>query len=62
MADITQTLPVEGMEVDVDTFALTSRGVLKEGGYFIYVFPSKFAPFALINQLMPEEAAKVLLS
>ena len=46
---------------NVESFIANSRRVLTVGGYFIHLFPSKFAPFALINQFLPNFVAKKVL-
>ncbi len=46
---------------DVGDFVRHSSDVLKPGGYWIHVFPSKFAPFAVINQLLPKAWSRTLL-
>ena len=35
-----------------------SSGALKQGGYWVHLFPSKFAPFALINQMLPKAVSR----
>ena len=62
IADITRGLPFEPWEADLivsrsvlehlkdlEAFVAGSKPALRKGGYFIHVFPCKFAPFALIN-------------
>ncbi len=74
VADITTSMPFARDEVDmitsrfvlehladVENFVRLSRRVLKQGGYFIHLVPSKFAPFALINQTLPASLSKTLL-
>jgi ubiquinone/menaquinone biosynthesis C-methylase UbiE len=46
---------------DVAAFVRHSSEVLKPGGYWIHLFPSKFAPFALINQLLPKTWSRMLV-
>lgn len=66
IADASQTLPFENEEVDViasrmvlehlesvEGFVANSEQALKQGGYFIHLFPSRFAPFALVNRILP---------
>lgn len=75
VADITQGLPFGPEEVDMvvsswvlehlqdlEAFIVDSERVLREGGYFVHLFPSKFAPFALINRALPRTASSRLLS
>ena len=45
----------------VETLFKETNRVLKKGGYLISVFPSKFAIFAIINQLFPEYLSKKAL-
>ncbi len=74
VADITQGLPFEAGEADLlvsrsvlehlkslEAFVSHTKRPLKEGGYLVHVFPSKFAPFALINQALPKRFSKSLL-
>jgi ubiquinone/menaquinone biosynthesis C-methylase UbiE len=74
VADVRQGLPFEYEEVDLivsrsvlehleslDEFVADSNRVLKKGGYYIHLFPSKFAPFALINQILPKKLSRKLL-
>lgn len=46
---------------DIDKFISQSEHVLKSGGFFIHLLPCKFAPFSLINQIIPNKLAKKLL-
>lgn len=46
---------------DISIFVSEAKRVLKKGGYFINIFPSKFSPFAIINQLLPGSFSKRLL-
>jgi ubiquinone/menaquinone biosynthesis C-methylase UbiE len=46
---------------DVNSFVSECFRVLKRGGYTIHLFPSKFAPFAVLNQLLPNAVSKRLL-
>lgn len=34
---------------------------LKSGGHFVHLFPCKFAPFALINQILPNRVSREVL-
>jgi SAM-dependent methyltransferase len=75
VANITQGLPL-GLEEadlivssyvlehleDLEAFIFNSKQTLKRGGYFIHLLPSKFAPFALINQVLPRNVSTSLLS
>jgi ubiquinone/menaquinone biosynthesis C-methylase UbiE len=74
VGDVTKHMPFEDAEVDVITsssvlehlpdvdgfFAEASR-VLKEGGVMIHVFPGRYAPFAVLNRMLPESAKRWLL-
>lgn len=44
-----------------DNFIKNAKRVLKSGGYFIHVFPSKYAAFSIINQLLPKKLSRKLL-
>jgi ubiquinone/menaquinone biosynthesis C-methylase UbiE len=46
---------------DLEAFLIESTRVLKANGYCIHAFSSKFAPFAIINQLLPRKLSKQLL-
>jgi ubiquinone/menaquinone biosynthesis C-methylase UbiE len=74
VSDITHELPFGSEEVDLvvsssvlehleDTrvFVAESHRVLKHGGYAIHLFPSKFAPFAVANQILPHRVSKRVL-
>lgn len=75
ISNIEKGLPFESEEVDlivsrsvlehlksIDTFISNSKRVLKKQGYLIHLFPAKFAPFALINQLLPHSLSKQLIN
>lgn len=74
VVDATQTLPFADNSIDlitsrsvmehlVDTgaFMREAHRILKPGGYFINLCPGKFAPFAVINQLLPPKLAHAAL-
>jgi SAM-dependent methyltransferase len=74
VADVTQGLPFEDEEVDLivsrsviehlrnsEEFIAHSARALKRGGVSIHVFPSKFAPFSIANQLLPQKLTRRLL-
>lgn len=74
VADIVKSLPFRNGTIDLITsrsvlehlgdvagFVKHSSEVLKPGGYWIHLFPSKFAPFALINQLLPKACSRALV-
>jgi ubiquinone/menaquinone biosynthesis C-methylase UbiE len=46
---------------DVDRFLSESRRVLQPGGHVIHVFPSKWAPYAIVNRILPEAVAQRIL-
>jgi ubiquinone/menaquinone biosynthesis C-methylase UbiE len=46
---------------DMDQFMQEMNRILKPGGYAIHLCASRFAPFALINRLLPHAMAKRLL-
>lgn len=74
VADVTKHLPFEDNEVDILTsssvlehlpdvsgfFAEASR-VLKDDGVMLHVFPGRFAPFAILNRVLPEKAKRRML-
>jgi SAM-dependent methyltransferase len=73
-ADIMQELPFEAGEVDMivsrsvlehlvdlEAFVANSARVLKPGGYFIHLFPGRFAPFAIINRMFPQRLSRRIL-
>jgi ubiquinone/menaquinone biosynthesis C-methylase UbiE len=74
VADIVHGLPFRSRSVDLITsrsvlehiedvgrFVRHASDVLKPDGYWVHLFPSKFAPFALVNQLLPKGASRALL-
>ncbi len=74
VADVTRGLPFSPEEVDViasssvlehladlEGFIVSSGEALKSGGHSIHFFPSRFAPFALINQVLPKRLSRTLL-
>ena len=74
VADIMRGLPFRNEKVDLlvsksvlehleklENFIIHSSRVLKKNGCCIHLFPSKFAPFSLINQLLPKNISKKLL-
>jgi ubiquinone/menaquinone biosynthesis C-methylase UbiE len=71
VANVAEGLPFKRNEVDivasryvlehledVERFVSLSHEVLKEHGYSIHLLPSKFAPFALLNQLLSARLAQ----
>lgn len=74
VADVMRGLPFNPEEVDiiaaksvlehlasVETFVANSKQALRKEGYLILLFPSRFAPFALINRALPNTLAKKVL-
>ena len=74
VADASERLPFADEEVDLiashsviehlhdsEAFIRESARVLKRGGLFINMLPSRFAPFALANRLMPRALSRRLL-
>jgi len=74
VADITGGLPLADESVDlivsrsvlehlndVEGFVAASKRALKEGGFFIHLFPARYAPFAVIRRLLPDPIARRLL-
>jgi ubiquinone/menaquinone biosynthesis C-methylase UbiE len=66
VADIVQGLPLRSRGVDLivsrsvlehlrqpESFVRHASRVLKPEGYFIHLFPCRFAPFAILNQMLP---------
>jgi ubiquinone/menaquinone biosynthesis C-methylase UbiE len=46
---------------DVGAFVHEASRVVKPGGYTVHVFPSRFAPFSIANQLLPRRVSRRLL-
>lgn len=46
---------------DVEAFVAHSARVLRPGGRWLHLFTSKFAPFAIVNQLLPPAVAGRIL-
>ncbi len=74
IANIMQPLPFKDQRIELvvsqavlghledhEAFLIESTRVLKTKGYCIHAFSSKFAPFAIINQLLPRKLSKQLL-
>ncbi len=74
VADVMQDMPFENEKIDLvvsravlehlknlESFIIASQRILKSGGYSIHLYPSKFAPFALFNQLLPNKLSRKLL-
>lgn len=60
-ADLVVSRSVLEHLADVGSFLVEARRVLKAHGLTVHLFPSRFAPFALLNQLIPHEITKKLL-
>ncbi len=73
-ADVCRSIPVEAQSADLITaragvehfpdneaFVRNCSACLREGGLLIAAFTNKYAPFALINQILPHAIAKWLL-
>jgi SAM-dependent methyltransferase len=72
VSDVTDSIPVQDADIicsktvmehlrDVEKFIENASGSLKKDGLFINAFPCKFAPFAILNQLLPNNLAKAVL-
>lgn len=74
VANIEHGLPFINEEVDIivsrsvlehlkypDSFIRDSKRVLKKNGYLINLFPAKFAPFAIINQILPHSFSRKMV-
>lgn len=74
VSDITKEIPIPYGRIDMLTsssvlehlesqqaFIDEAKKALKKGAYFVHVFPSKFALFAIANQLISNQLAKKLL-
>ena len=46
---------------DLEPFVADAARVLRSGGRFIHLFPSRYAPFALLNRIVPPMLAKRIL-
>lgn len=60
-ADMIVTRSVMEHLPDTETFVREMSRVLKVGGRAVHVFPSRFAPFAILNQLLPNRLTKWLI-
>lgn len=74
VSDVTRGLPVEDGSIDMITsrsvlehlanledFVAGAARAIRPGGYFIHWVPNKFAPFAMVNAMLPNKLAKPLL-
>lgn len=75
VCDVCDSIPIQDAAADmivsrsvvehlpnVRRFAEESFRVLRPGGMFIHTMPSRFAPFAVLNQLIPNRISKKLLA
>jgi SAM-dependent methyltransferase len=46
---------------DLEPFVADAVRVLRPGGRFIHLFPSRYAPFAVLNRIVPQTLAKRIL-
>ena len=74
VSDVTRGLPVQDGSLDMITsrsvlehlsnledFVAGAARAIRPGGYFIHWVPNKFAPFAIVNAMLPNKLAKPLL-
>lgn len=74
VSDVTQGLPVQDGALDMITsrsvlehladleaFVVGAARAIRPGGYFIHWVPNKFAPFAVVNAMLPNRIAKKML-
>lgn len=74
VSDVTRGLPVRDGAVDMITsrsvlehladleaFVAGAARAVRPGGFFIHWVPNKFAPFAMVNAMLPNRLAKPLL-
>lgn len=59
--DLVATRAVMEHMRDVPGFVDESARVLKAGGRAIHVFPGRYAPFAILNRMLPEEMKRRIL-
>jgi ubiquinone/menaquinone biosynthesis C-methylase UbiE len=72
--DATRQMPFKDESMDIvttrstlehlptlESFFAEAQRVLKPGGYFIHIFPCRFSPFSILNQLLPHRLAQKLL-
>jgi SAM-dependent methyltransferase len=74
VADLTRGLPLADESVDLmasrsvlehlanlESFVAEASRTMRPGGYFIHLAPCRFAPFAVMNRLIPNRVARKLL-
>lgn len=47
---------------DTASFLRSANRALKEGGHLIVTFPSRYAPFAVLNRILPRKVSRWILS
>jgi ubiquinone/menaquinone biosynthesis C-methylase UbiE len=73
--DASKNLPIKNESIDIfvtrtlfehfpenEILIQESSRILRKGGFAIHVFPCKFSPFAILNQIFPNSLSKKLLS
>ena len=73
--DVTKTIPLDAGTVDLfmahsgiehfannEAFLQNCFRALRPGGYILAQFPSRYAPFALANRMLPKRLSKALLN
>ena len=74
VADATRPLPLASQSADIIAtssviehlevtapFIEEAHRVLRPGGHMVNVFPCRFAPFSIVNQLLPNRVARAVL-
>lgn len=74
VADLSKALPLGDQQVDLivsrsvlehltdqNRFVNEAKRVLKTKGLFIHLYPCKYAPFAILNRLLPRKLTRKLL-
>lgn len=60
-ADIVSSRWVLEHVSDMDSFVIEAKRILKKGGYSVHLGASKFAPYAVLNRLLPNELSRKIL-